>query len=102
VRTDIGPRGERAPTRNRSFTPKWGKVKEELGDNDFGSRARASAVGTQGITRMVRRKKQKWKWDSIARAAFDPEPIPDCNVKTNVGRDFLFHESIPCSGNAYG
>jgi hypothetical protein len=40
--------------------------------------------------------------DSRARAEFDLEPIPDCNVKANVGRDFLFHEAIPNSENEYG
>jgi hypothetical protein len=40
--------------------------------------------------------------DSRARVEFDPEPIPDRNVKANVGRDFLFHEKIPNSQNEYG
>jgi hypothetical protein len=94
ARTNIGPRRGRAPTRSHSCTPKWVKVREEPEDNDLGNRSRTTAVGTQGITRTVRRKKQKWERDSIARVAFDPEPIPDCNVKANVGRDFLFHEPI--------
>ena len=53
------------------------------------------------VLRLVKRKTQRWERDSIARAAFDRELIPDCNVMANFGRDFLFHESIPCSGNGH-
>ncbi len=48
----------------------------------------------QKFTRTVQRKNQQWEQDSRSRAEFDPESIPDCNVKANVGRDFLFHEVI--------
>ena len=40
--------------------------------------------------------------DSIARAANDPEHVPDCNVKATVGQHFLFHEPIPKAMNGQG
>jgi hypothetical protein len=49
----------------------------------------------QKFTRTVQRKNQQWEKDSRSRAEFDPELILDCNAKANVGRDFLFHETIP-------
>jgi hypothetical protein len=49
----------------------------------------------QKFTRIVQRKNQRWESNSRSRADFEPESIPDCNVKASVGRDFLFHETIP-------
>jgi hypothetical protein len=39
--------------------------------------------------------RRRWDSNSRSRAEFDPDSIPDCNVKASVGRDFLFHETIP-------
>jgi hypothetical protein len=47
------------------------------------------------FTRIVQRRDLPWEKDSIARAAYDPEHIPDCNVQAMVGKHFLFHEVIP-------
>ena len=54
-----------------------------------------NAGDPQKFTRTVQKKNQRWGKDSRSRAEFDPGSIPDCNVKANVGRDFLFHETIP-------
>ncbi len=43
-----------------------------------------------------------WEKDSIARAAYDPEHILDCNVQATVGKHFLFHEEIPKAANGLG
>jgi hypothetical protein len=36
-----------------------------------------------------------WEKDSIAKVAYDPVHIPDCNVQASVGQHFLFNEPIP-------
>jgi hypothetical protein len=74
-------------------------VREEPKDNNTRERARMSAVDTRGLTRMVLRKNQTWERYSIARAAYDPEHIHDCNFKATVGKHFQFHEPIPRSEN---
>jgi hypothetical protein len=43
------------------------------------------------FTRIVQRKNLPWE-DSIAKAAYDPAHIPDCNDKATVGQHFLFHD----------
>jgi hypothetical protein len=43
-----------------------------------------------------------WEKDSIARAAYDPEHIPDCNVQATIGKHFLFHEVIPKAAKGMG
>ena len=55
-----------------------------------------------GITRMVERKSLIWERDSFARTTYDPEHIPDCNVKATVGKHFLINEPIPRSENGQG
>ena len=52
--------------------------------------------------RIVQRRDLPWEKDSIARAAYDPEHIPDCNVQATVGKHFLFHEEIPKAANGLG
>jgi hypothetical protein len=81
---------------------RWGKVREESSDDDVRERARGSATETQGFTRIVRRKNLTWERDSIARVAYDPAHIPDCNVYPTVGKHFLFHEPIPYAKNGHG
>jgi hypothetical protein len=81
---------------------RWGKVIEESPNDETRERARISAVETQGFTRMVLRKSLIWERDSLARTTYDPEHIPDCNVKATVGKHFLFNEPIPRSENGQG
>jgi hypothetical protein len=61
-----------------------------------------SAGETQGFTRMVLRKNLIWERDSLARTMYDPEHIPNCNVKATVGKHFLFNERVPRSENEQG
>ncbi len=66
-----------------------------LGNNDVQESVEINADVPQKFSRSVQRKNQQWEKDSRSPAEFDPESIPDCNVKAKVGRDFLFHEVIP-------
>jgi hypothetical protein len=59
------------------------------------AQADEEAKVTKRFIRIIQRKDLPWERDSIARAANDPEHIPDCNVKATVGQHFLFHEPIP-------
>ena len=77
---------------------------------DIKAQADNEAKVTNRFIRIIQRKDLPWERDSIARAAHDPEHIPDCNVKATVGQHFLFHEPIPkaingqlstCSENGY-
>jgi hypothetical protein len=54
------------------------------------------------VTRIVQRRDLPWEKDSIVRAAYDPEHIPDCNVQATIGKHFLFHEVIPKAANGLG
>jgi hypothetical protein len=81
---------------------RWGKVSEKSQDDDIMERARGSATEKQGFTRIVRRKNLTWERDSIARVAYDPAHIPDCNVNATVGKHFLFHEPILYAKNGQG
>jgi hypothetical protein len=74
---------------------KWSKDCGELEDHDIKESAEMNEGVPQKFPRMVQRKNHRWESNSRSRAEFDPESIPDCNVKANVGRDFLFHETIP-------
>ena len=51
------------------------------------------------VTRIVQRRDLQCEKDSIARAAYDPEHIPDCNVQATIGKHFLFHGVIPKAAN---
>jgi hypothetical protein len=74
---------------------KWSKDYGELQDDDIKEPAEMNDGVPQKFTMMVQRKNHLCEKDSRSRAEFDPESFPDCNVKANVGRDFLFHETIP-------
>ena len=65
---------------------------------DIKAQADNEAKVTNRFIRISQRKDLPWARDSIARAANDPEHIPDCNVKATVGQHFLFHEPIPKAG----
>ena len=81
---------------------RWGKVSEKSQDDDIMERARGSATEKHGFTRIVRRKNLTWERDSIARVAYDPAHIPDCNVNATLGKHFLFHEPILYAKNGQG
>ena len=54
------------------------------------------------VTRIVQHRDLQWEKDSIARVAYDPEHIPDCNVQATIGKHFLFHGVIPKAANGLG
>ena len=74
---------------------RWGKCAHLLREEEDMARERQSRCNTQNFTREETHRKLPWEPDSISHAAFDPDPILDCNVKANVGRDFFFHGPIP-------
>ena len=71
---------------------KWSKDCDKLENDDIQESAEMNDGVPQKFTRIVQRKNQRWESNSRSRAEFEPESIPDCNVKASVGRDFLFHE----------
>jgi hypothetical protein len=65
-------------------TPNSEDIKEQAGNE---------AKVTNRFIRIIQRKDLPWEKDSIARAANDPDHIPDYNVQASVGQHFLFHDS---------
>jgi len=60
---------------------------------DIKEQAGNEAKVTNRFIRIIQRKALPWEKDSIARAANDPDHIPDYNVQASVGQHFLFHDS---------
>jgi len=81
---------------------RWGKTNTISNSENIRAQADNEAKVTKKFIRIIQRKDLSWEKDSIARAANDPEHIPDCNVKATVGQHFLFHESIPRATNGQG
>jgi hypothetical protein len=81
---------------------RWGKVNEIPDNEDIRAQACDEAKASNRFTRIFQRKDLPWEKDSIARVAYDPEHIPDCNVQATVGQYFLFHEPIPKAANGDG
>ena len=81
---------------------RWGKVNKIPDSEDIRVQACNEAKASSWFTRIVQRKDLPWEKDSIARVAYDPEHIPDCNVQATVGQHFLFHEQIPKAANGRG
>jgi hypothetical protein len=80
----------------------WGRSNVTPNSQDIKAQADNEAKVTNRFIRIIQRKDIPWERDSIARAANDPEHIPDCNVKATVGQHFLFHEPIPRAINGQG
>ena len=80
---------------------KWGKCAYLLQEEEKEAQERQSRCNARRFVREVTHKQLPWEPDSISHAAFDPDPIPDCNVKAEVGRDFFFHEQIPKADSGY-
>ena len=74
---------------------RWGRANVTPNSENIKAQADNEAKVTKRFIRIIQRKDLPWERDSIARAANDPEHIPDCNVKATVGQHFLFHEPIP-------
>ncbi len=81
---------------------RWGKANVTPNSEDIKEQAGNEAKVTNRFIRIMQRKDLPWGKDSIARAANDPEHIPDCNVQATVGQHFLFHEPIPKTANGQG
>jgi len=81
---------------------RWGKTNAISNSENFKAQADNEAKVTKKFIRIIQRKDLQWEKDSIARAANDPEHVPDCNVKATVGQHFLFHEPIPKAINGQG
>ena len=81
---------------------RWGRTNTITYSENIKEQADKEAKVTEKFIRIIQRKDLPWERDSIARAANDPEHIPDCNVNATVGRHFLFHEPIPRATNGQG
>jgi hypothetical protein len=81
---------------------RWGKVKKRTEGDNIRAQACRDANASRLFTRIVQRRNLPWEKDSIARAAYDPAHIPDCNVQATVGQHFIFSEPIPKAGNGRG
>jgi len=81
---------------------RWGRTNTITYSENIKAQADKEAKVTEKFIRIIQRKDLPWERDSIARAANDPEHIPDCNVNATVGRHFLFHEPIPRAINGQG
>ena len=81
---------------------RWSKITETSGSENVRMKACKEAEKSSKFIRIVQRRDLPWEKDSIARAAYDPEHIPDCNVQATVGKHFLFHEEIPKAANGLG
>ena len=85
-----------------SLHQRWGKVNKRTEGDNLRAQACKDADATRRFTRIVQRKNLPWEKDSIARAAYDPAHIPDCNVQATVGQHFIFSEPIPRAENGQG
>ena len=82
---------------------RWGKISRATEDDNIRAQACNDANASGQFTRISQRKKNlPWEKDSIARVAYDPAHIPDCNVQASVGKHFLFNEPIPRGVNGRG
>ena len=85
-----------------SLHRRWGIVNKRTEGDNLRAQACRDADASRRFTRIVQRKNLPWEKDSIARAAYDPAHIPDCNVQATVGQHFIFSEPIPKAGNGRG
>jgi len=63
---------------------RWGRANVTPNSEDIKAQADNEAKVTNRFIRIIQRKDLPWERDSIARAANDPEHIPDCNVKATI------------------
>jgi hypothetical protein len=81
---------------------RWGKISKITEGDSIRAQACNGANASGLFTRIVQRQNLPWEKDSIAKVAYDPAHIPDCNVQASVGQHFLFHEPIPKEVNGSG
>ena len=80
---------------------KWGLCDETLDEKAEEESIRQNRANPLQFERVTTHKRLRWERGSISNQALDPEPIPDCNVKAHVGRDFLLNQPIPEAGCGY-
>ena len=85
-----------------SLHQRWGKVNMNTEGDTIRMQACRDANTSRLFTSIAHCKNLPWEKDSIARAAYDPAHIPDCNVQATIGQHFLFSEPIPKAGNGRG
>ena len=81
---------------------RWGKISKITEGDNIREQACNDANASGQFTRIVQRKNLPWEKDSIAKMAYDPAHIQDCNVQASVGKHFLFNEPIPKGVNGRG
>jgi hypothetical protein len=81
---------------------RWGKISKITEGDSIRAQACNDANASGQFTRIVQRKNLPWEKDSMAKVAYDPVHIPDCNVQASVGQHFLFNEPIPKEVNGRG
>ena len=67
-----------------SLHQRWSKITKTPGSENVRMKAYKEAEKSSKFIRIVQRRDLSWEKDSIARAANDPEHIPDCNVQATV------------------
>ena len=85
-----------------SLHQQWSKITKTSDSEDVRVQACKEAEKSNRFTRIVQHRDLPWEKGSIARAAYDPEHIPDCNVQATIGKHFLFHEVTPKAANGLG
>ena len=75
-----------ARRRLASLHRRWSKITKTSESENVRMQACKEAEKSNKFTRIVQRRDLPWEKDSIARAAYDPEHIPDCNVQATIGK----------------
>ena len=99
---DLAQQTNEARRQLSSLHQRWSKITKTSDSEDVRVQACKEAEKSNRFTRIVQHRDLPWEKDSIARAAYDPKHIPDCNVQATIGNHFLFHELIPKAANGIG
>ncbi len=81
---------------------RWGKISKITEGDNIREQTCNDANASGQFTRIFQRKNLPWEKYSIAKVAYDPAHIQDCNVQASVGKHFLFNEPIPNGVNRRG
>jgi hypothetical protein len=99
---DLAQQTNEARRQLASLHRRWSKITKTSESENVRMQACKEAEKSNRVTRIVQHRDLPWEKDSIARAAYDPEHIPDCNIQATIGKHFLFHEVIPKAANGIG
>jgi hypothetical protein len=89
---DLAQQTNEARRQLASLLQRWSKITKTSESEYVRRHACKEAEKSNRSTRIVQHRDLPGEKDSIARAAYDPEHIPDCNVQATIGKHFLFHE----------